>query len=203
MTTKTEDGIALIDLDGTMADMDGALRAAMEKLRSPSEPSYEDRYSGGTEPAYIEARRKMIQRVPGFWRNLRPIREGFEVVGELRALGFGLHVLTKGPRSSPNAWSEKVEWCAEHLPDVNVTITADKSLVYGRVLVDDYPPYFEGWLVVRPRGLVICIAHPWNEEYAPGGTKEHPNVFRYNGDPSLLPALRSRITHAFERAPGC
>jgi hypothetical protein len=107
-------------------------------------------------------------------------------------------VLTKGPRTSPNAWSEKLEWCDEHLPDANITISGDKSLVYGRVLFDDWPSYFERWLLVRPRGLVICLAHPWNDEFARGRAKEHPSVLRYDG--SNHDELIARLTRAYERS---
>ena len=112
-------------------------------------------------------------------------------------MGFLLHVLTKGPKYTRAAWSEKADWCAENLPDALITVTQDKSLMYGRVLVDDYPPYFEKWLEVRPRGLVVCVAHPWNGDFAKGGAKEHPNVFRYNG--TNREELRLALKSAFER----
>lgn len=179
--THEEDHIALVDLDGTVADCDGALKEAMEILRSPNEPSYADRYTDGTEPAYIEARRKMVQRQPGFWRNLKKLPLGFEVVDELRKAGFQLHVLSKGPRKNGAAWGEKLEWSIEHLPDATVTVTGNKSISYGRVLFDDFPPYFLAWLKVHPRGLVICLAHPWNEKFKKGGTEANPNVVRYDG----------------------
>lgn len=193
------DRVALIDLDGTVADYHAALTEAMALLRGPDEPPYSDRYSGGVEPPYIEARRKLIQRQSGFWRNLKPIQKGFQVVGFLREAGFSLHVLTKGPQKHGSAWSEKLEWCNIHLPDATVTVTGDKSLVYGRVLFDDYPPYFMSWLKVRPRGLVICLAHPWNEAFAPGGELAHPNVIRYDGGDSTK--LCAAIQRAFERGP--
>lgn len=189
-----EDHVALIDLDGTVADCDGALDKEQRRIQAPDEPPYKDRYSGGEEPPYIEARRKLIQRQPGFWRNLAPIPLGFEIVEELRALNFALHVLTKGPKHNGNAWAKKVEWCREHLPDALVTVTSDKSLVYGRVLVDDFPPYFLDWLKVRPRGLVVCVAHKWNEGI------EHPNVLRYDG--TNRDELRRRLTQAYERQGG-
>jgi 5'-nucleotidase len=196
-----EDRIALIDLDGTVADYDTEMRAQMALLRAPGEPEYTHRPTYDEDaPAHITARRKAIQRQVGFWKNLKPIALGFQVVEELRRLQFGLHVLTKGPTSTPNAWSEKLEWCKEHLPDAGVTISGDKSLVYGRVLFDDFPPYFEKWLSVRPRGLVICLPHPWNEGYDKGGPKEHPNVFRYHGTPTAKTELTARLTRAFERA---
>ena len=186
--------IALIDLDGTVADFDAALTAAQAEIQSPGEPPYRDRYSGGEEPPYIEARRKLIQRQPGFWRNLRPLALGFHIVEELRALNFALHVLTKGPKSNGVAWGEKLDWAREHLPDATVTVTGDKSIVYGRILVDDFSPYFLAWLKNRPRGLVICVAHPWNAEYADGSVS---NIFRYDG--TNRKELRVRIRQAYDR----
>jgi len=197
------DKVALIDLDGTVADYDSALITAMRSIQTPDEVPYGDRYTNSgnrTEIAYVEARRKMIQRQPGFWKNLAPLPIGFHVVEELRQLGFMLHVLTKGPTTTPTAWSEKVEWCREHLPDAVVTVTGDKSLVYGRVLVDDFPPYFEKWLAVRPRGLIVCVAHPWNEGYAKGGKQEHPNILRYDG--KNRSELKARLIQAYERKGG-
>ena len=197
--THEEDHIALVDLDGTVADCDGALKEAMETLCSPGEPAYADRYTDGTEPSYIEARRKMVQRQPGFWRNLKKIPLGFEVVEELRKTGFQLHVLSKGPRKNGSAWGEKLEWSIEHLPDATVTVTGDKSISYGRVLFDDFPPYFLAWLKVHPRGLVICLAHPWNKEFEKGGSKAHPNVIRYDGTDVL--ELREALVRARDRLP--
>jgi 5'(3')-deoxyribonucleotidase len=199
--TDADDRIALIDLDGTAADYDAAMQAQLRLIRSPGEAADVRRpVLDEDEADYMKARRKLIQRQPGFWRNLKPLPMGFEVIEEMRRLTFSLHVLTKGPTSTPNAWSEKLEWCQEHIPDAAVTISGDKSLVYGRVLFDDWPSYYLKWLLVRPRGLVVCLAHPWNEDFRQGGPKEHPNVFRYDG--TNRPELVSRLTKAYERAAG-
>jgi 5'(3')-deoxyribonucleotidase len=194
------DPIALIDLDSTVADYDKALREVMRSLEAPNEPAYADRYTNGAEPAYIEARRKLVQRQPGFWRNLEKIPLGFEVVDELRRAGFKLHVLTKGPQKNGAAWGEKLEWSREHLPDATVTVTGDKSIVYGRVLVDDFPPYFLAWLANRPRGLVISVAHPWNEGFKKDGAQAHPNVLRYDGTDVI--ELREALRRARDRESG-
>jgi len=189
-----EDLVALIDLDGTVADYDGEMDRNLRLLKGPNE----EHFTGWDDaPPHIEARRNLIKRQPGFWRSLPRLELGFHIVEELRNLGFMLHVLTKGPKATVAAWSEKAAWCQENLSDAFVTVTQDKSLVYGRILVDDYPPYFEAWLKVRPRGLVVCVAHEWNGEYARGGTKEHPNVFRYNG--SNRDELRTALTLAYNR----
>ena len=46
---------------------------------------------------------------------------------------------------TPTRVDREAQWCQHHLPGVPVTITMDKGLVYGKVLVDDYPPYVERW----------------------------------------------------------
>src|SRR5579872_1785446 len=89
MTPLEEDRVALIDLDGTVADYDSALIENMRALQSPDEEPYGARYEDGgvrTETPHVEARRKLIQRQPGFWRGLRPLPLGFEVVEKLRKL---------------------------------------------------------------------------------------------------------------------
>jgi 5'(3')-deoxyribonucleotidase len=197
----TTNEIALIDLDATAADYDAAMRDEMQKIQAPEERPYRGRYEEGLEPPHMEARRKLIQRQVGFWRNLKPLRAGFEVVEDVVNAGFKLHVLTKGPYTSPSAWTEKLEWCHEHLPTIDVTITGDKSIVYGRVLVDDFPPYFEKWLARRPRGLVVCVAHPWNLEYATGGSKWQRNILRYDGSTSNRALLRELLRRTYEREP--
>lgn len=199
-TTTVNDRIALIDLDGTVANYDKSMSERQRAIQAPGETPYTGRFAGLIEPPHMEARRKMIQLLPGFWRDLEPIPMGFEVIEEMKTLGFQLAVLTKGPRKTPNAWGEKVEWVCKHLPDALINVSEDKSMVYGRVLFDDFPPYFEKWLEVRPRGLVICLAHPWNEEFKKGGLREHPNVFRYDG--KNRDELRVRLTAAYERKSG-
>jgi len=197
------DRIALVDLDGTVADYSAALAREMHAIQHPDEVAYVDRYVEATkrvELPHVEARRKLIQRVPGFWRSLPRLQLGFEVVDALRSARFQIHVLTKGPKTNAGAWAEKLEWAREHLPDATVTVTGDKSIMYGRVLVDDYPPYFNAWLENRPRGLVVCVAHDWNEIFKRGGSAEHPNIFRYDG--SNLADLSRALKRAFERAPG-
>ncbi len=187
-----KDHVALIDLDGTVADYDKAMNEAMLALASPGEPSYAGQWDD--VPPHIEARRKLIKNTPGFWQNLEKIPLGFEIVEELRLLEFSLHVLTKGPKKSFSAGSEKMIWCAEHLSDAAVTISMDKSLVYGKVLVDDYEPYFSAWLEVRPRGQVVCVAHPWNAHVT------DPRVFRYDG--TNREALRAVLRKAYDRKGG-
>jgi len=154
--------VALIDMDGSVADYDLAMRGALTLLRSPEEPEL----PVFDKSPWMEERKRAIKKVPGFWRSLPRIEAGFRVVSLLQEIGFNLNVLTKGPYNTTSAWTEKVDWCREHLPGVPVTITEDKGLTYGRVLFDDYPPYINRWLTWRPRGIVVMLDTEWNQSFS-------------------------------------
>ncbi|MCB9525321.1 MAG: hypothetical protein H6702_18375 [Myxococcales bacterium] len=189
------DPIALIDLDGTLADYDAALRRDLRPLCAPGELATLDGADSLHDLEQVgphwHARMQVVMRQPGWWRELAPITANFEVVALFRELGFDLHVLTKGPWSKARAWMEKVEWCQRHIPDAEVHITGareGKGLVYGKVLFDDYPPYVESWLKWRPRGLAILPAHPWNADF------QHPNAVRWDGSAAVRAELVRRLT---------
>ena len=151
--------IALVDMDGTLCDYEGALRAELSKILGES-VSREDLRNEKYEYAC-----DLIKKQPGFWFNLKPIDLGFNVLVILQHIGYAPYVLTKGPSNKAlNAWTEKVQWCRKWLDaDTPITITEDKSLFYGRVLLDDWPPYCEAWMKNRPRGLVLMPAYDYNE----------------------------------------
>lgn len=188
--SKASEPIALFDLDGTLADFDASMRVRLEALRGPTEDPRLDE-TAHEEIPHIKARRRLIKNQPGFWRTLKKIDHGFQILDEARALGFRCHVLSKGPRKVPLAWSEKVEWCATHIPDLPIVLAEDKGLVYGKVLVDDWPEYIERWLEWRPRGLVLAVAQPWNV----GIERQFPdNVVRYDGTNFAVVKERLRTT---------
>ena len=173
----TSPNIALFDLDGTLADVTKALRAALLELHGPDEPPLpENIWRGKTQP-HIKARMELIKCRPGWWRDLPELPLGFQLLRFVQALGFEVHILTNGPRKHPQAWMEKVEWVEAHAPSVDgITVTRDKGLVYGKVLVDDYPDYMLRWLKHRPRGLGIMPLAEDNADF------EHPNVVLCDGN---------------------
>lgn len=149
--------LAFIDLDGTLADYDLYLHQKLEEYP-------------------VEERTKQTMRVikttPGFWQNLPPIPEGFEVLSQIIQAGYDPHILTKGPTTKPLAWSEKHIWSKKYLPSVPVTITEDKSITTGDLLFDDWPPYIEAWLAKNPTSIVLMLDHPWNRNF------NHQQVYR-------------------------
>lgn len=170
-----EKPVALFDLDGTLADFPWAMERALKKLAAPGEQAYYEEQED--EPAHITARRRMIKYVPGFWRDLPVFRLGFDILDACNYIGFSINVLTKAPKTNYQAWAEKAEWCTKNIKvDHTVTMSEDKGLVYGKVLVDDWPKYVNRWLEHRPRGLVIMPAQKYNERF------EHSNVIRYTGE---------------------
>lgn len=184
----TRNKIALFDLDGTLADYDGQLLKDLQRIASEYEPPpvlYED-------IPYIEARRHVITSQVDWFLNLPKFKLGWDVLDVTREIGYAISILTKGPARKHAAWAEKVEWCNRHLADYidGITIAHDKGLVYGAVLVDDWPEYIEKWLAHRPRGLVIMPAGKHNMGF------NHPNVVRYDGN--NLDEVRDRMKKRFQ-----
>jgi hypothetical protein len=175
---KKSELIALIDMDGTMVDYNSTMLAKLEELRSPFE-SPVTKIEGA--PDYIERRMELIKNNPGYWKSLPLIEEGIKIIDLFRELQFILVVLTKGPKRCSTAWTEKYEWCMEHLPDASVTITQDKGGQYGKVLFDDWPPYITRWLEWRPRGLVLMLDQPWNQDFEQANLSQNIiRVYRKN-----------------------
>jgi len=154
--------IALVDLDGTLADCGSSIAERLAALRQPDD-SPEDELK--TEPPpYILARQQQIMSTPGFWRDLRPIPAGLRLVEVLKELEFETFIFTKGPSDNSNAWAEKFDWCRVHVPELKVIVSEDKSVVHGDVLVEDWPPYIVQWRQRWPNGFVIIPAQPWNAD---------------------------------------
>jgi 5'-nucleotidase len=179
------DMIALFDLDDTLADYRGQVLRDLKRIASDGEPPVAEVFS--TKP-YLSARRKMITAQVGWWLNLPKFQLGWDVLEVVKELGYSVSILTKGPKTNHTAWSEKLQWCNKHLVKYidGVTICHDKSIVYGAVLVDDFPAYIKSWLDHRPRGLVIMPAHDYNSDFI------HPQVVRYDGTNIL--EVRTRLS---------
>ena len=170
---RESESVALFDLDGTLADFDGAMTRGMRSLAAPEEAEWTSDHEED-EPSHLTARRRLIKFQPGFWSGLPKLLDGFSLLDMARKLDYRPMVLSRGPRMNAVAWGEKLAWCRMYLPkDVGVTLTEDKGLVYGRVLVDDWPEYILRWLEWRKRGLVIMPARSWNLDF------KHPQVVRY------------------------
>lgn len=188
--------IALFDMDGSLADYDGAMVRDLAELGAPDEPPATRENLWLTEKReHVLARMRLIKGQPGWWLNLDPIPMGMTVLRLCERLGFDVHVLTKGPKRHSLAWDEKVRWCQRHIgPEVDIHVTSDKGLVYGKFLYDDYPDYMLRWLRHRPRGLGVMPVCPQNRDFT------HPNVVKWDG--TNIEDVTRAITAAKARNPG-
>ncbi len=166
--------IALFDMDGTLCDYDSVLRKGLEELKSPYEPELVENLREA--PDYIKKRLDLIRSSVEWWEKLPRFQLGWDILEIAKELDYRIVILTLGSRSNPNSWTGKKNWIDINLGgEADITMTRDKSLVYGKVLVDDAPEHIEGWLKQRERGLAIMPAHNVNSGY------RHPNVIRYDG----------------------
>lgn len=182
-TTKTYE-IALFDLDGTLADYDSRIRRDLRRLQERGEINYAPH--DHSAPKYFGSRLDLIKSQSGWWLKLPKLKLGFDILHVAIDLGFHVQILSKGPHNTPSAWMEKVLWCHKHIgKSVKVTVTEDKSLVYGKVLIDDTPEYLIGWLERHPEGWGILPVSKVNTEF------RHPRVLRYDG--TNLDAVRKKM----------
>jgi phosphoglycolate phosphatase-like HAD superfamily hydrolase len=172
---KGPENVALFDMDGTLCDYDKSLFNFLESLKSPDEQSYNPLFRSDI-PLHIKARMDLIRASEEWWANLPKLQLGWDVLEVARVLEYRIMILTQGSRRNPASWAGKKQWIDRNLgQDIDVTMTRDKSLVYGKVLVDDYPEYIESWLEWRKRGLVIMPANDANKDF------KHKQVIRYDG----------------------
>ncbi len=156
--------IALFDSDGTLFDYNKAMLQRLQNLQSPEEGPLTTVPRGDDVPSYLRARMNLISASKEWWAKIPKLDLGFNVLYTCQGMEFRCIILTQGPKWNPEAWAGKKMLIDANLgKNFDITITRDKSLVYGKVLVDDYPPYIEAWLKWRPRGLVIM---PGNEPHA-------------------------------------
>jgi len=170
-----ENLIALFDMDGTLFDHKKSLKKELEKIGSPEEKIIS--FYSHDKPEYLKNRINLITSSESFWENLPKFKLGWDVLDIAKNLDYRIMILTQGPKSNPFAWSGKKKCIDKHFgEDFDITLTRDKGLVYGKVLVDDFPGYIDKWVKWRKRGQVIMPANELNQGY------RHPQVIRYDGE---------------------
>lgn len=188
---KDSEPIGLFDLDGSLADYEGALRLELQALFD----NVPDNLWDAESQPHFERAIDLIRSQPGWWARLPSLNDGLVVFSLAKKIGFDCQILTKGPRRFPLAWKEKVEWSQRHFgDDIDIHIVSDKKLVYGRFLYDDYPDYMERWLKHRPRGLGIMPDTPYNSDF------QHERVVKFNF--WNIDEVQAAMQAAFDRADG-
>lgn len=187
-----QEQIALIDLDETLVHYADIMNEELKSLAGPNETFNEYSLLSQHMP-HIKKRITLVQKQKGFWYYLPQIEIGMEVYKLIEEVGFKTFILTKGPWIATNAWTEKFEWCKEYVPNSSVILSEEKSLVYGKVLFDDWPEYVNKWLTWRPRGLVLMLENMYNKHY------NHKQVVKVLRDGSNLDVVKQRLLESYNR----
>jgi 5'-nucleotidase len=136
--------VLLLDMDGVLADFMAGFRADWaERGGSPLLPP--DEHTGwdlyGLMPKNERHLVAEVMNAPGFFAELPPVEGAVEAVHEIMREHEVLFCSTPWD-SSPTCLSEKAWWLQKHFgkgASKRAIFTFDKTLVHGRILVDDNP----------------------------------------------------------------
>jgi 5'(3')-deoxyribonucleotidase len=115
---------------------------------------------------------------PGFFRYAPPIAPALEVFKRM-AKEHDVFIISS-PSSAISA-KEKVEWLAEHLPDVkmpNICLFPTKTMVKLDVLIDDHPETVVQYRAEWPDSLVLGIEYEYNKHVPTTGALQIFSCFR-------------------------
>ena len=103
-----------------------------------------------------------VKQLPGAYLEMNPIPGAIAAVRSLIGMGYEVWIATKPPTGVPYAYSDKVSWILQYLPELKrrIIITHDKGLLGDRddFLIDDRPhkancEAFAGTLIRFGRGI--------------------------------------------------
>lgn len=164
--------VLLVDMDGVLADFDGALWEGTKDLVEYDIESLEDqRHRFLTDHLGSQFDRRLVRGVverPGWFRDLPVMVGALEAMEEIRETGVEIWVCTKPLEANPSCRDDKGAWLREHFPylEGRMIIAPDKSLVVGSVLLDDAPhPTSIGRALWRPV-LFDSVWHRHDARYA-------------------------------------
>ncbi len=116
-------------------------------------------YAKGGKAVY-----KVLER-PGVFRSCLPLDGGVEAVQILQERGHEVFVVTAA--MFPSNFSEKVEWCHEHLPFLDkrhLGFLHEKHLLSGDALIDDGPHNARAYRKAHPKSKILTIEYPYNSD---------------------------------------
>lgn len=170
------DNVILFDMDGTLCDWFGKIIKDLNTIKGPDEPEITEIPKGGIKK-YLRTRLDVLMQRIDWWVDLEPLPLGMDLWNIAGELGFERMILTQGPRRNPEAWTGKKIWVDKFLGiDTKVTITRDKSIVDGAILIDDWPLYVLPWLQEHPSRSVILPQGPHNTTF------KHKRSITYTGN---------------------
>lgn len=144
-----------LDMDGVLSDWDHGLdsrTALVPELHDyPRQPERGWNSFGDTDPRHKPHVMEILHH-PEFYRDLEPIEGAVAAVKKMRADGHDVIFISSPWESNPQGHQAKADWMMQHFGGLgrkNLILTADKTIIYADVLVDDKPE-IKGRLTERP-----------------------------------------------------
>lgn len=162
------DRVVLVDMDNTVVDydlefgkrwMNAHPSNTLDQIKLRKHFELEQNFSADLKPIAVE-----IMSKPGFFMSFQPTPYAVEALQEMEAAGLSVFLCTA---PSPMQWetcvAEKYGWVRKNLGEdwmKRIVVTRDKTLVKGKVLVDDKPKVVG--VVEKPDWVHVVYDQPYN-----------------------------------------
>ncbi|BAX82348.1 5' nucleotidase, NT5C type [Labilibaculum antarcticum] len=114
-----EKKILYIDMDSVLVDF----QSGIDQLNDATKKKYENN----------------LDEVPGIFSLMKPTSGAVYIVEKLAKI-YDIYILSTAPWENPSAWSDKLEWVKEYLPEIGkkrLILSHHKNLNIGDYLIDD------------------------------------------------------------------
>lgn len=150
----------LLDVDGVVADLVGALAQATGLFEPEAVTAYA--FDQCLPPEIVKVIGRVMVR-PGFVEDMPTCEGARKLFADLVCAGHRPVFVTKPYAKSPTWAYERTRWLHKTFgADLHIVHTDKKGLVGGDILVEDSPENIEGWLEEHRKGWAFLVDRPWN-----------------------------------------
>lgn len=194
--------IVLVDMDNTLVDYDSEFEKRWNEIRP------EDKLDVKQNREYFEIEKnfdkslhdtvRFVISSDDFFRQLKPYEGAIEALRELEAEGLHVKLCTSPSlfqyeQSAASKYHWVREWLGEEwLP--RLIITRDKSVVRGRVLIDDKPSI--SGACERPEWQQVVFEQPYNMR-----VRDKPRMKAWSEWRSALTPFFPRVANSKDAGP--
>mmetsp|Transcript_149008 Transcript_149008/g.285472 ORF Transcript_149008/g.285472 Transcript_149008/m.285472 type:complete len:210 (+) Transcript_149008:85-714(+) len=182
VAVASRDCVVLVDMDGVICDFEAQFLQRWRKTHPsarwiPTEARTSHYVDQDASGAYDTRRSHAIIMSPGFYDSMPPIPGALDALREMQAEGLRVCICTapfgRG-ETAANCEAEKRAWVKSHLGEDWLTperfiCIKDKTLVPGKLLIDDKPnpsSHWSGGLAREPSWQHVVFTQPFNLEAA-------------------------------------
>jgi 5'(3')-deoxyribonucleotidase len=150
--------IALIDVDGVLANIHGSLAEQMDCSFVHTWNSPQNSDEANNQLNHIKSRQS-------FWEEVPRIQTGFEIVSLVKSHGYEVHFVSGIPKCGGRALVGKLNWINRAFPGYPFHLTQDRSILKAHLLVDDGPDFVKPFMQKNPGTKVLMPQWDYNQEF--------------------------------------